>query len=51
MSMPMASISRRVISRALSLSNRRNGPHPFVGSEPRKKLRHTAISGTIARSW
>jgi len=51
MSMPMSSISRRVISRAFSRSNRRNGPQPLVGSEPRKKFRQTAISGTMARSW
>ena len=30
---------------------RRSGPAPFVGSEPRKKLRQTDISGTVARSW
>ena len=26
-------------------------PKPFCGSAPRKKLRHTDISGAIARSW
>ena len=30
---------------------RRSGPAPFVGSEPRKKLRQIDISGTVARSW
>ena len=33
------------------MSKRRNGPRPFVGSSPRKKLRQIDISGTIARSW
>ena len=33
------------------MSIRRSGPAPFSGSEPRKKLRQIAISGTVARSW
>ena len=33
------------------MSTRRSGPLPFVGSEPRKKLRQIDISGTVARSW
>ena len=33
------------------MSTRRSGPSPFVGSEPRKKLRQIDISGTVARSW
>jgi hypothetical protein len=28
-----------------------NGPKPACGSLPRKKFRHTDISGTVARSW
>jgi hypothetical protein len=39
MSMPIAASSRRVVSRARAASNRRNGPHPRVGSAPRKKFR------------
>ena len=27
------------------------GPPPFSDSEPRKRLRHTDMSGTTARSW
>ena len=36
---------------ACLMSIRRSGPAPFSGSEPRKKLRQIAISGTVARSW
>ena len=43
--------ARRVTARASRASNRRNGPHPRVGSAPRKKFRQIAISGIIARSW
>ena len=35
----------------LALSIHFSGPSDLVGSAPRKKLRHTDISGTIARSW
>jgi hypothetical protein len=51
MSMPISAISLRVIFFAVVASNRLNGPQPLVGSEPRKKFRQMAISGTIARSW
>ena len=51
MSMPMLCICSRVTRLAFSASKRRNGPQPFVGSEPRKKFRQIAISGTMARSW
>ena len=45
---------RQLAARGLASSSRRraaNGPTPLVSSEPRKKLRHTGISGTTARSW
>jgi hypothetical protein len=51
MSMPIASKLSRQVCFAVATSNRRNGPQPLVGSEPRKKFRHTDISGIIARSW
>ncbi len=50
-SMPMLAISSRVTRAASLESNRLNGPHPVVGSEPRKKFRQMLISGIIARSW
>ena len=49
--MPILAISSRMIVRAFLTSMRRSGPEPTVGSEPRKKLRHSDISGTVARSW
>ncbi len=33
------------------MSIRRSGPHPFWGSRPSTKLRHTLMSGIVARSW
>ena len=50
-SMPILAISSRMTVLACLMSIRRSGPAPFVGSEPRKKLRQIAISGTVARSW
>ena len=47
----MVLISDMVISFIRSMSIRRSGPHPFVGSRPMKKVRVTLISGIIARSW
>ncbi len=49
--MPIFAISSRVISFAFFTSNRRNGPQPFVGSDPRKKFLQIDRSGIIARSW
>jgi hypothetical protein len=51
MSIPIFDSSSRVISFARFTSKRRSGPHPFVGSDPRKKFRQIDISGIIARSW
>ena len=51
MSMPICRNSERTVSRASLTSNIRSGQTPVVGSAPRKKLRQTDISGTIARSW
>ena len=51
MSIPIFDSSSRVISFACFTSKRRNGPQPFVGSEPRKKFRQIESSGIIARSW
>ena len=50
-SMPILAISSRMIRCAPLMSIRWSGPRPLVGSLPRKKLRHTDISGTVARSW
>ena len=50
-SMPILDISSRMIRWAPLMSSRWSGPRPRVGSLPRKKLRHTDISGTVARSW
>jgi hypothetical protein len=49
--MPILRISSRITPCAALTSIRRSGPAPFVGSEPRKKLRQIDISGTVARSW
>ncbi len=51
MSIPIFDISSRVVSLANFTLYRRNGPQPFVGSEPRKKFRQMDSSGIIARSW
>ena len=45
--MPILRISSRIVSFANCTSRRLSGPAPFVGSEPRKKLRQTLISGTV----
>ena len=49
--MPILAISSRMTDFACLTSIRRSRPKRFVGSEPRKKLRQIAISGTVARSW
>ena len=50
-SMPILAISSCMTRWACLMSMRCSGPRPFVGSLPRKKLRHTLMSGTVARSW
>ncbi len=47
----MSASARRVVSMASPRSMIRSGPIRRSGSAPRKKLRHTLISGTTARSW
>ena len=49
--MPIFLSSETIVSCAKRTSTRLSGPTPFVGSEPRKKLRQIDISGTVARSW
>ena len=49
--MPMVRIASMVVEFIAFVSIRLNGPRPFVGSRPIKKLRVTDISGIIARSW
>ena len=43
------------MTRAVRLANDESiqaiGPNFFLGSEPRKKFRHTDRSGAMARSW
>jgi hypothetical protein len=51
MSIPIFPSSARVMSLAVRTSYRRHGPHPLVGSDPRKKFRQIDSSGIIARSW
>ena len=47
----MAFIFSMVIWFASSVSKRRKGQTPLVGSRPMKKFRVTDISGIIARCW
>ena len=47
----MSSSSFLVVVRMNAMSMPRTGPEPLWTSLPRKKLRHTGISGTTARSW
>jgi hypothetical protein len=49
--MPMLRSSWSAVAFILAMSRRRTGQGPLVISEPRKKFRHTGISGTVARSW
>ncbi|KPI10546.1 protein of unknown function DUF1602 [Actinobacteria bacterium OK074] len=49
--MPMFRSSVSAVCFIPAMSRRRTGHTPRVSSEPRKKLRHTGIRGTVARSW
>ncbi len=49
--MPIAASSDFDVFFMKSMSSFLNGPKPLVISLPRKKLRHTGISETTARSW
>ena len=49
--MPISLSSLRTIDFAWAASSHSTGPKRFRGSAPRKKLRQTDISGTMARSW
>ncbi len=49
--MPILAISSLAMRFASALSIHSRGQTPLVGSEPRKKFRHSDMSGTMARSW